>query len=103
MINSMQRIIISAAVCFAALTLSNAVSASDVLSKDKQACLHVVRKQTRNPKTRRADSLAEDLMLIHLASPMFIAGEVLLGLSITVFIGAFIATVENSMSRSRRR
>jgi hypothetical protein len=46
----MQRIIISAAVCFAALTLSNAVSASDVLSKDKQACLHSVRKQTRNPK-----------------------------------------------------
>ena len=91
----MQRIIISAAVCLAALTLSNAVEAetasqreykrgyddclagrydqdrhgasykkgchvseakgtgqpsSGVLSKDKQACLRAVRKQTNNPK-----------------------------------------------------
>jgi hypothetical protein len=46
----MQRIIVLAAVCLAALTLSKAVSASDFLRKDKQACLRAVRKQTNNPK-----------------------------------------------------
>lgn len=46
----MQRIVISAAICLATLALSNAVSASDVLSKDKKACLRAVRKQTNNPK-----------------------------------------------------
>ena len=41
-------------------------------------------------------------MMIDLASPMFMAGEVLLGLSITVFIGALIASVADTY-RSRQR
>jgi hypothetical protein len=40
-------------------------------------------------------------MITELASPMFIVGEVILGLSLTVFIGALIATVETTY-RSRR-
>ena len=41
-------------------------------------------------------------MMIHLVSPMFMAGEVLLGFSLTVFIGALIATVADTY-RSRQR
>jgi hypothetical protein len=40
-------------------------------------------------------------MITDLASPMFIAGEALLGLSLTVFVGALIATVENTYSSRR--
>jgi len=52
--------------------------------------------------SRWADSQEENLMMSHLGSPMFMAGEVLLGLSITVLIGAFIATVEDTY-RSHQR
>jgi hypothetical protein len=41
-------------------------------------------------------------MASQLASPLFIAGELLLGLSLTVFVGAFIATV-GERYRSHRR
>lgn len=40
-------------------------------------------------------------MFGHLVSPLFAAGEVLLGLSLTVFVGALIATVSEN-ARSRR-
>jgi hypothetical protein len=40
-------------------------------------------------------------MIADLASTMFMAGEVLLGLSFIVFIGALIATVENTHSSRR--
>ena len=52
--------------------------------------------------SRWADAQAEDPMMIHLVSPMFMAGEVLLGFSLTVFIGALIATVADTY-RSRQR
>jgi hypothetical protein len=39
-------------------------------------------------------------MFGHLVSPLFAAGEVLLGLSLTVFVGALIVTIaENARSR----
>ena len=39
-------------------------------------------------------------MFVHLVSPLFAAGELLLGLSLTVFVGALIASVtENARSR----
>jgi hypothetical protein len=41
-------------------------------------------------------------MTIQLASPMFEVGEILLGFSLTMFIGVVIATV-GYMHRSRRR
>jgi hypothetical protein len=41
-------------------------------------------------------------MASQLATPLFIAGELLLGLSLTVFVGAFIATV-GERYRSHRR
>jgi hypothetical protein len=41
-------------------------------------------------------------MMTQLASPMFLAGELLLGFSVTMFIGAFIATVADTY-RSRQR
>jgi hypothetical protein len=40
-------------------------------------------------------------MITELASPMFIAGEVILGFSLIVFVGALIASIENTY-RSRR-
>ena len=40
-------------------------------------------------------------MITDLASSMFIAGEVILGLSVTIFVGALIATVENTYSSGR--
>jgi len=52
--------------------------------------------------SRWADAQAEDPMMIHVVSPMFMAGEVLLGFSLTVFIGALIATVADTY-RSRQR
>jgi hypothetical protein len=33
-------------------------------------------------------------MIIHFASPMFVAGGVLLGLSLTMFMAAFVATLD---------
>jgi hypothetical protein len=41
-------------------------------------------------------------MTIQLTSPMFVVGEILLGFSLTMFIGAFIATV-GYIHTSRRR
>jgi hypothetical protein len=37
-----------------------------------------------------------------LTSPLFVGGEILLGLSLTVFIGAFIATL-SARTRDGRR
>jgi hypothetical protein len=41
-------------------------------------------------------------MFFQTVSPLFAAGEVLLGLSLTLFIGALITTVSEN-ARSRRR
>lgn len=35
-------------------------------------------------------------------SPLFVGGEILLGLSLTVFIGAFIATLSERARAGRR-
>jgi hypothetical protein len=41
-------------------------------------------------------------MFFHTVSPLFAAGEVLLGLSLTIFVGALITTVTEN-ARSRRQ
>jgi hypothetical protein len=41
-------------------------------------------------------------MLNPLVSPLFAAGEIVLGLSLTVFVGAFIATVGDRARWPRR-